>query len=142
MALVYRDRNWIDWPRFAWHDQLHRMLDQTDAAWLRVEEFEDGDDLVVRAELPGIDPDNDVELTVGEGTVHIRAHREAKAEHKDKDGYRTEFRYGEFERDIAVPPTVTAKDVAASYKDGVLEVRITRTAPEPVTETKVPVTRS
>jgi HSP20 family protein len=43
---------------------------------MRVEEYRDGKDMVVRAESPGIDPDNDVEVTVVDGALHIAAHRE------------------------------------------------------------------
>ena len=42
---------------------------------LPVEEYLDGDTLVIRAELPGIDPDKDVEITIGDGLLHIHAER-------------------------------------------------------------------
>jgi HSP20 family protein len=89
--------------RDGWHHGL--------GAWLRTEEFHDGDTLVVRAELPGIDPGKDVEVTVGDGVVKIHAHREQKSEHREKRGYHSEFRYGEFEREIALPSGATKKDV-------------------------------
>jgi HSP20 family protein len=68
-----------------------------------VEEFHDGDTLVVRAELPDIDPDKDVEVTTTDGVVRIHAHREQKSDHQEKRGYRSEFRYGDYKRDIALP---------------------------------------
>jgi HSP20 family protein len=92
--------------------------------WLRVEEFHDGDTLVVRAELPDIDPDKDVEVSSDDGIVHIHGHHEQKSERRQKRGYRSEFRYGDFDREIALPKGATAKDVEATYKDGILEVRI------------------
>jgi HSP20 family protein len=55
-----------------------------DAETIRVEEFRDGDTLVVRAELPGIDPDRDVEVVVADGMLRIHAERTERAE-------RTEF---------------------------------------------------
>jgi HSP20 family protein len=104
-------------------------------SWMRVEEFVDGDALVVRAELPGIDPDRDVELTVSDGLLHLRAEREEKSEQKGKRGYRSEFRYGSFERTLQLPAGTKDEDVSASYKDGILEVRV------PMPEEKVPVTK-
>ncbi len=98
---------------------------------IKVEQFQDGNTLVVRAEVPGIDPDKDVDVSVSEGMLHIRAEREEKSEHKSKTGYRSEFRYGSFLRSIALPAGAKEEDITASYKDGVLEVR----APAPVTST-------
>jgi HSP20 family protein len=96
---------------------------------MKVEQFLDGSTLVVRAEVPGIDPDQDVDVSVSEGMLHIKAERQEKSEHKGKSGYRSEFRYGSFSRSIALPPGAKEEDVTATYKDGVLEVR----APAPTT---------
>jgi len=70
---------------------------------MKVEQFQDGNTLVVRAEVPGIDPDKDVDVSVSDGMLHIRAEREEKSEHKSKNGYRSEFRYGSFSRSVALP---------------------------------------
>lgn len=72
-------------------------------AWLRTEEYLDDATLVVRVELPGIDPDQDVDISIAEGVLRITARREEKSEHKDKQSYRSEFRYGSFERVIPLP---------------------------------------
>ncbi len=104
MAIVHHDNHVIGWPTFAWPQRLRRLFElDNDQEWLRVEEFHDGDTIVVRAELPDIDPDRDVEVTTADGFVRIHAHREQKAEKTGKRGYRSEFRYGEFERRIALP---------------------------------------
>ncbi|WP_211880628.1 Hsp20/alpha crystallin family protein [Pseudarthrobacter albicanus] len=99
---------------------------------MKVEQFLDGSTLVVRAEVPGIDPDQDVDVSVSEGMLHIKAERQEKSEHKSKSGYRSEFRYGSFSRSIALPAGAKEEDVTATYKDGVLEVRAPapRTAPD------------
>ncbi|MDN3937824.1 MULTISPECIES: Hsp20/alpha crystallin family protein [unclassified Arthrobacter] len=96
---------------------------------MKVEQFQDGNTLVVRAEVPGIDPDKDVDVSVSDGMLHIRAEREEKSEHKSKNGYRSEFRYGSFSRSVALPAGAKEEDITATYKDGVLEVR----APAPAT---------
>jgi len=141
IALVHRDSHVTEWPPVSWQ-RWRRLFEFDDEHWLRVEEFHDGDTLVVRAELPDIDPDKDVEVTTANGFVRIHAHREQKSEHKEKRGYRSEFRYGEFERDIKLPADAVGKDVKATYSNGVLEVRIP--CPEKTHEvsTKVPVTRT
>jgi HSP20 family protein len=139
MALIRRERvERPDWFHFEVPDMFRRMLDlDWESGWLRVEEFMDEGTLVVRAELPGIDPDKDVELSVANGVLHIRAQREEKTEKGDKEGYRSEFRYGAFVRNVSLPEGVNDDDVAATYKDGILEVRI----PMPAEEAKPPVTK-
>ncbi|MFI5041995.1 MAG: Hsp20/alpha crystallin family protein, partial [Acidimicrobiales bacterium] len=118
MAIVRRDRS--EWP-----DLFRRVFDADwDSDFMRVEEFRDGNTMVVRAELPGIDPDKDVELTVVDGVLHLEAHREEKSERKEKHSYRSEFRYGSFSRRIALPAGADESQVEASYTDGVLEVRV------------------
>lgn len=90
---------------------------------IRVEEAVEENTFVVRAELPGIDPDKDVEVTMANGLLSIKAQREEKKEHKDRHSYRSEFRYGSFVRHLPLPDGVSQDDITASYKDGVLEVR-------------------
>jgi HSP20 family protein len=105
-------------------EPIRRFLDGDLAmSSIRVEQFLDGNTLVVRAEVPGIDPEKDVDVSVADGMLHIKAEREEKSEQKSKNGYRSEFRYGSFTRTIALPPGAREEDVTASYKDGVLEVR-------------------
>ena len=94
------------------------------SAEIRVEELVDDGELVVRAELPGIDPETDVDVSVSEGQLRIEAHREERQEEKEKGGYRTEFRYGSFTRTLALPEGASADDVTATYTDGVLEIRV------------------
>lgn len=143
MDLVHRDKHVADRLGFGWPEPWRRWFDfGGEQAWLRTEEYHDGDTLVVRAELPGIDPEKDVEVTVGEGVVLIHAHREQKAEHKGNRGYRSEFRYGEFEREIVLPEGASAEDVRATYNDGILEVRVPCPKKSEMGVTKVPVTHA
>jgi HSP20 family molecular chaperone IbpA len=65
------DRFWA-WPNFP---QMRRFFEEDD---MRVEEFVDDDKLVVRAEIPGIDPDRDVEVDVQDHSLRIRAERRAE----------------------------------------------------------------
>ncbi|MBT1002006.1 Hsp20/alpha crystallin family protein [Paenarthrobacter sp. DKR-5] len=105
-------------------DSMERMFGPvSEAGSIRVEEFVDDKTLVVRADMPGVDPDKDIDVSVSDGVLHISAQRQEKTEQKDKDRYRSEFRYGSFSRDIPIPEGVKDEDIKASYKDGVLEVR-------------------
>jgi len=136
MVLVRRER--LEWP-----DLFRRFFDTDwETSWLRVEEFRDGDDLVVRAELPGIDPDKDVEVSLSEGMLSIHAHRQEQSEAHEKQGYRSEFRYGSFSRAVALPPGTDESSVTANYTDGVLEVRVPVGPAVKEEVTRVPVQRA
>jgi HSP20 family protein len=125
MALMRRERlDLPEWFRFEVPDVFRRMADlDPQSGWLRVEEYVDERTLVIRAELPDIDPEKDVELSVTNGMLQIRAQREEKTEKKDKGAYRSEFRYGSFVRSVPLPEGVDESDVTATYKDGILEIR-------------------
>jgi HSP20 family protein len=97
--------------------------------------------MVVRAELPGVDPDKDVDVSVSDGMLHIRAERREQSEEQSKDGYRSEFRYGSLSRSISLPPGCRQDDVSASYRDGVLEVRIPVPQEPPAGTGKVKINR-
>ncbi|MCD9874785.1 Hsp20/alpha crystallin family protein [Streptomyces guryensis] len=97
---------------------------------IRVEEHLADEKYVLRAELPGIDPAKDVEVTVAEGVLTLRAERSEETTHK----YRTEFRYGTFARSVRLPAGAKGDEAGAEYKDGVLTVTIP--VPEPKTGTR------
>jgi HSP20 family protein len=114
---------WFDTRRSPM-DMLERLFEgDTSASGIRVEESVEGNTLVVRAEVPGVDPDKDVSVSIVDGSLEIKAERREKSEQKDKNSYRSEFRYGSFVRRVALPEGVKQDDITASYKNGVLEVR-------------------
>ena len=96
---------------------------------ISVDEYRDGQTQGIRAELPGIDPDKDVELTVSDGMLRINAERRIEKDTEDKGCTRHELRYGRFTRMLPLPEGATASDIAAAYKDGILEIRVP--VPEP-----------
>jgi HSP20 family protein len=100
-------------------------------AFIPVNEFYRDGSLVVRAELPGIDPDKDVELTVHEGTLHIKATRREEESVEDAKFVRKEIFHGSFERTLVLPDGVTESDVKATYKDGILEIVVPTPQVEP-----------
>lgn len=143
MAIAY-ERLLPDWPGFILPERWRRLfdVDPEQDKWLRMEEYYDYDNtLVLRAEVPGIDPDKDVKITVSDGVLRFYAHREMKAEQKSKKGSFSEFRYGELSRTVRLPEGVTGGDLKATYEDGILEVRIpVVSAKEPEVQI-VPVTK-
>ena len=133
----------IEWP-----ERLRRWLDldvDTDK-WMRIEESRQDGQIVVRAEMPGIDPDKDVDVWVADGMLHISAKREERADvtdSKTKGVYRSEFHYGEFARTLPLPMGVNQDAVKATYRDGILEVRVPCEVESPKIETKkVPISRA
>ena len=94
------------------------------AAWEpAVEMYETGDDVVVRAEMPSVDPSN-VEITVTGDAITIKGSVRREEETKDRSYYRRELRYGSYVRTLRLPAEVKGSDAKATYKDGVLEVKI------------------
>jgi HSP20 family molecular chaperone IbpA len=84
----------------------------------------DGDDAVVRLELPGVDVEKDVNVEVDHGRLVI--HGERRDEHAEEHDGRTlrEVRYGSFRRSFQLPAHITGESVSASYDAGVLVVRV------------------
>jgi HSP20 family protein len=133
MALMRRER-------YGFPEMMRRFFDgDWEEGWLRVEEFREDDNLVIRVEMPGIDPDKEVEISVQGDMMHIQAEKEEKSEHKDKQGYRSEFRYGSFVRDLLVPEGTKAEDAKAVYRDGVLEIRVPLAVAPETPATKIPI---
>jgi HSP20 family molecular chaperone IbpA len=86
----------------------------------RVEEVAEDNRYVIRAELPGLDPDEDIEVTVDGRNLTIQAERRQE----DSGPSRSEFRYGSLTRLVRLPARVDPKDVSARYERGVLEVSV------------------
>jgi HSP20 family protein len=107
---------------------------------MHVQHFRDGDTFVVRAELRGLDPDKDVELTVSDGALWIEGRHRDQNRSEEHGFVRHEVRYGAFSRSFPLPGGVTAADIDAKYKDGVLDIRIP--APEHHNVARVPITKS
>jgi HSP20 family protein len=84
----------------------------------------DGEDAVVRLELPGVDVAKDVNVEVDRGQLVIHGERrDERAEEKDGRTLR-EVRYGSFRRSFKLPAHVTGEAISASYDAGVLTVRV------------------
>ena len=100
---------------------------------VRVEEWVEDGRRVIRADIPGVDPEKDIELTVDGNVLHLRGERREE-EHSER---RSEIRYGSFERLITLPRGTSPDDVSATYADGVLTVSMPAAAPAAHAETPV-----
>ena len=116
-----------DWLESPWTGPPPFLTGQV----FRLEEAIRDNRYVVRAQLPGLDPENDIEVTVDGCILTIRAERRQQ----DNGPYRSEFRYGSLAREVRLPARVDAADVTARYDKGVLEVSV------PVREVKPEGTR-
>jgi HSP20 family protein len=87
---------------------------------IRIEDYTEDGHYVVRAEIAGIDPEKDLEVSVGAGYLSIRVERSGQLDGK----HRSEFRYGSFSRTLELPPRADADDVAAEYANGILTVKV------------------
>lgn len=88
-----------------------------------VDIFESGDDLLIRAELPGLRRE-DIDVRVEENTLVLRGERQVDNEINDAKTYRQERVFGAFSRRFALPTSVDPTRITARYVDGLLEVRL------------------
>jgi HSP20 family molecular chaperone IbpA len=114
-----------------WLDtELRTLPAATTAAFgrgFRIEDFVEDDHYVLRAELPGMDPDKDLEVLVRDGVLTVNAQRREET----REGRRSEFHYGSYTRSVALPANADEDDVAATYTGGILLVRVGLTGVEP-----------
>ena len=103
-----------------------------------VDLFEEKDDIVVKAELPGMEKDN-IEVNLTDHTLTIKGEKKKAEEVKEENYYRSERSYGSFMRAIELPREVHADKVKATFKNGVLEIRVPKTEEAKAKEIKVKV---
>ena len=87
---------------------------------IKIEDLVQADRYVLRAELPGMDPAKDIDVTVSGGVLTIRADRLDETE----GAHRSEFRYGTFTRSLPLPANADEAHIRASYGSGILEVDV------------------
>jgi HSP20 family protein len=106
----------LDWLEGPWPAMLPFGSNQT----FRVEDFTDDGKYMIRAELPGVDPDTDVEVTVESGMLTIRAERREET----KQDRHSEFKYGSMTRSISLPEGSDPEKITAKYDKGILEITV------------------
>jgi HSP20 family molecular chaperone IbpA len=101
----------------------------------------DGDDALVRVELPGLDVERDVTVEVDRGTLVVRGERRDETSEESDGRLFREVRYGAFRRAFTLPVHITDDDLSATYDAGVLTVRVSGAYAGP-TARRIPVTGS
>lgn len=94
------------------------------------------DAIAVRADIPGIKKEN-LDISVRQDLLTLKGERKEETEKKSKDYYHAERFYGAFSRTVELPTKVKAEGVKASYKDGVLEIRLPKDEKAQAKETKI-----
>ncbi len=129
MALqIWRPNRDLQYLRQDFEDLFDRMLPRrsaSDKGAVRpaIECYVEGQTLIVKADLPGIDQD-DVEVGISGDILTIRGKREQEQKHKTRDFVMREVIYGTFERSIRLPRGVDASKMSASYRNGVLQISV------------------
>ncbi|MBI3781831.1 MAG: Hsp20/alpha crystallin family protein [Deltaproteobacteria bacterium] len=133
-------------PMSAWEREMDRLFDDfRHFAWPRffkperwlapkedfvrppaIEISDEKDHVVVKAELPGMSKD-DIEVNLTDSTLTIKGEKKREKEVKEENRYWSEREYGSIFRSIDLPAEVKLDDVKATFKDGVLEIRLAKT---------------
>ena len=93
-------------------------------AWApAVDICENENNIVLKAELPGVDP-KDVEVRVEDNTLYLKGERKFEKDTKEENYHRIERSYGSFARSFALPNSIDAEKVAAEYQDGLLTLTL------------------
>lgn len=101
------------WPSLKMPEEVSPVIDI----------FEEGNDIVVKAELPGMKKD-DIEVRLSDGAITISGEKRKEETIEKKDYYRFERSFGAFSRAFSLPLEVQVDKAKAQFKDGILEVRI------------------
>lgn len=130
MELMIRRPGWwgMEDDLFSW--RLPAIWSRTPAEerlWATpIEFFEKEDKYVVRAELPGMKPE-DIEVSVTDNLLTIKGERKLDNEVKEDDYYYREHTYGTFSRTLSLPSAADDAKIEATYENGILEVGIPKT---------------
>ncbi len=108
---------WPEWPRLRWRGEGLEL------PFPDVDLYEQDNTVVVKAEIPGVKKE-ELSVDITEDSVTISGEKKQEEKVEDKDYYRHECSYGSFTRTVAIPPGVDSGRAKASFRDGVLEVKI------------------
>jgi HSP20 family protein len=104
--------------------QQYALSEQALSGWQPlVDIFETENEIVIKVELPEVNKD-DVQVNLDDRTLTIRGERKLEFEDQREGYHRIERTYGQFARSFTVPPNINREGLKASYRDGVLRVRL------------------
>jgi HSP20 family molecular chaperone IbpA len=108
--------------------------------FIRVEESMTDGTLQIRAEIPGVNPDTDIDIEVAEGVLTISAERTEQRSAAEADHHMSEFQYGSFKRSLRVPDDLNHHAITAEYRGGILTVTVPMPAEQVTERTRIPIT--
>ena len=106
-----------------------------------VDIYETEDAIVLKAELPGVDP-KDVEVRVEDNNLYLKGERKFEKEVKEQNYHRVERSYGSFARSFSLPNSISADKVKAEFKDGLLTLTMPKREEAKPKTIKIDVTKS
>jgi HSP20 family protein len=101
-----------------------------------VDLYMENDQVVVKAEMPGMSKD-DIQVTLSDNVLTIKGEKKKEEEDKGKDYYRSERIYGASVRSLQLPAEVDPEKIKATFKNGVLEIRLPKTEDAKKKEIKI-----
>lgn len=133
-------RAFADWTR--WEREMERVFDniferrlgtpRSAALWPvrsanlpMLDLFEEANELVAKVELPGCEKD-EIAISVSDHTLTVKAEKKREEEIKQENYYRVERSHGSLRRSVELPVDVDAERISATFKNGLLEVRMPR----------------
>ena len=122
---MFEDFPFLHWPRFRDFERF-RFPRELRLRAPSLDLYEEGNEVVVKAELPGMTKD-DIEINLSGSTLTLKGEKKKVEEVKEKDFYRCERQYGSFLRTVDLPAEVKTDAAKATFKNGVLEVRLPKT---------------
>ncbi len=140
------------WKPFRELDKMRTEMDQLWDSFFegkpRLREFgkwfpsvdvsETKNDLVVKAELPGMDP-KDIDISLNDGYLTIKGEKKQEKEEKEENYHFIERSYGSFTRSVRLPNEVQRDKISASYKNGILKVTLPKSEEAKKKEVKIKV---
>lgn len=115
-----------DWGLTPWQGKWAPSLDVSETK----------DNLVVKTELPGIDP-KDVDISITDNTLTVKGEKKQEKEEKEENYHLIESGYGSFFRSLPLPMEVERDKVKANYKNGVLKITMPKSEKAKAKEVKV-----
>jgi HSP20 family protein len=106
-----------------------------------VDIYETENDIVLKAELPGVDP-KDVEVRIEDNTLYLKGERKFEKEVKEQNYHRVERCYGSFARSFSLPNSISADKVKAEFKDGLLTLTMPKREEAKPKTIKIDVTKN
>jgi HSP20 family protein len=102
----------------------------------RVDVYQTEDDVIVKAEIPGVSKE-DLNLYIDGETIRLTGQTKREKELKDENAYRTERYYGSFSRTIPLPVEVKSDQAKAEYRDGILSITVPKVEPSKTKRRKI-----